>query len=75
MEVVMKNSFGAASILKVRDRNYQIFRLECLDRAGVANTSKIPYSIRILLENLLRFEEAFPRLAGRHSALTDLCHQ
>ena len=53
----IKNSFGAAATLKVRDLSYQIFRLEALDKAGVANTHKIPYSIRILLENLLRFED------------------
>ena len=53
----MKNSFGAASTLKVKDQSYQIFRLEALDKAGLGNTSKIPFSIRILLENLLRFED------------------
>lgn len=53
----LKNSFGAAATLKVRDQNYQIFRLEALDKAGIANTHKIPYSIRVLLENLLRFED------------------
>ena len=31
--------------------------MEALDKAGIANTSKIPFSIRILLENLLRFED------------------
>jgi aconitate hydratase len=53
----MRNSFGAASTLKVKDRSFQIHRLEALDKAGIANTSKIPFSIRILLENLLRFED------------------
>src|SRR5215210_765560 len=53
----MKNSFGAASVLKVKDHSYQIYRLEALDKAGLGNTSKIPFSIRILLENLLRFED------------------
>jgi aconitate hydratase len=52
-----KNSFGAASILKVRDQSFRTYRLETLDKARIANTSKIPYSIRILLENLLRFED------------------
>ncbi|HYP06743.1 MAG TPA: aconitate hydratase AcnA [Bryobacteraceae bacterium] len=53
----MKNSFGAASTLKVKDRSYQIFRLEAVDKAGLGNTSKIPFCIRVLLENLLRFED------------------
>ena len=52
-----RNSFGTAATLKVRDRSFSYFRLEALDKRGVANTSKIPYSIRILLENLLRFED------------------
>ena len=53
----MRDSFGAASTLKVKDQSFQMYRLEALDKAGVANTAKIPFSIRILLENLLRFED------------------
>src|ERR1700733_10433311 len=50
------NSFGAASQLQVGGRTYEIFRLAALEKAGV-NLSRIPYSIKILLENLLRFED------------------
>src|SRR5262245_51181828 len=53
----VKNSFGAASTLKVKDANYSFYRLEALDKAGIANTQRIPRSIRVLLENLLRFED------------------
>ncbi|HYO82962.1 MAG TPA: aconitase family protein, partial [Bryobacteraceae bacterium] len=52
-----RNSFGSAATLRVKDRSYTIHRLEALDKAGVATTSRIPYSIRILLENLLRSED------------------
>src|SRR5258708_23620269 len=52
-----KNSFGAAATLRVRDREYQIFRLEALEKLGVGHLARIPYSIRILLENMLRFED------------------
>ncbi len=55
--MTLRNSFGAASTLTVRDTQYQFCRLEALDKAGVANTHRIPWSIRILLENLLRFED------------------
>jgi aconitate hydratase len=51
-----KDSFGARGTLRVHDREYQIFRLEALDKAG-CKMSRLPYSIRILLENLLRFED------------------
>ena len=53
-----KNSFGALSTLKVGDRQYQFYRLEALDKAGVGSTHRLPYSIKVLLENLLRFEDA-----------------
>ena len=53
------NSFGASSELRVGDRTYDIFRLDVLDRAGAANVGRLPYSIRILLENLLRYEDGF----------------
>jgi aconitate hydratase len=52
-----KNSFGAASTLRVNGNDYQIFRLDALEKLAGAKLSRIPYSIRILLENLLRFED------------------
>ena len=52
-----KNSFGAASTLKVGDNNYSFYCLEALDKSGIANTHRVPRSIRILVENLLRFED------------------
>ncbi len=53
-----KNSFGAVSTLRVGSIDYQIFRLDALEKGRLgAKLSRIPYSIRILLENLLRFED------------------
>jgi len=51
-----QNSFGAAGELRVGGRGYQIFRLSALEKAGF-DLTRIPYSIKILLENLLRFED------------------
>ncbi len=51
------NSFQAAAPLRVGDREFEIYRLEALAKAGVGDVSKLPYSIRILLENLLRHED------------------
>jgi aconitate hydratase len=53
-----KNTFGAAAALRVGDTSYRIFRLDALEKtaAGV-KLSRLPYSIKILLENLLRFED------------------
>jgi aconitate hydratase len=49
------NSFGAASTLTVAGSQYKYYALEALEKRG-ADVSRIPYSIKILLENLLRTE-------------------
>jgi aconitate hydratase len=49
------NSFGAASTLTVGGSQYKYYALEALEKRG-ANIARIPYSIKILLENLLRTE-------------------
>jgi aconitate hydratase len=52
-----KNSFAAASVLRAGNRDHQIYRLDALEKAGIANLSRVPFSIKVLLENLLRFED------------------
>ena len=46
------NSFGARDTLKVGDNSYQIYRLD-----AVPGTEKLPYSLKVLAENLLRTED------------------
>jgi len=50
------NSFETRSTLRVGSKDYEIYRLDALDRQGIA-TKHLPYSLRILLENLLRTED------------------
>ncbi|HLH42321.1 MAG TPA: aconitate hydratase AcnA [Bryobacteraceae bacterium] len=52
-----QDSFGAAGILAAGGQMYRIFRLAALEKAGLAKLDRIPYSIKVLLENLLRFED------------------
>jgi aconitate hydratase len=52
----MTDSFGARGTLRVGDREYEIFRLRSLEREGI-DVSRLPYSLRILLENMLRRED------------------
>ena len=54
-----KNSFGAASTLKVGDTTYRIFNVSALEASGVANISQMPVSHRILLERLSRYLRAY----------------
>ncbi|HUC38470.1 MAG TPA: aconitate hydratase AcnA [Acidimicrobiales bacterium] len=57
------DSFGTRSQLRVGDRSFEIHRLDVLDRFEV---SRLPYSMKVLLENLLRHED------GRHVHAADV---
>jgi aconitate hydratase len=50
------DSFHSRSKLKVGGKEYEIYRLDALDKSGVS-TKHLPFSLRILLENLLRTED------------------
>ncbi|RRR75764.1 MAG: aconitate hydratase AcnA [Candidatus Viridilinea halotolerans] len=64
----MADSFGARATLQVGERAYEIFRLDALTQHGF-NLSRLPYSLRILLENLLRTENGRSVTAGDIRAL------
>ncbi len=53
----MTDSFQARTGLMVGTQSYTIFRLGALERAGLIQLDRLPFSIRILLENLLRTED------------------
>jgi aconitate hydratase len=50
------NSFGSRAQLRVGERQYEIYRIDALEKKNLS-TSRLPYSLRILLENLLRTED------------------
>src|SRR5260370_275443 len=54
--IMSLNSFNSRSTLKVGNKEYEIYRLDALDQQGIS-TRHLPYSLRILLENLLRTED------------------
>ncbi|HEY4954271.1 MAG TPA: aconitate hydratase AcnA [Gemmatimonadaceae bacterium] len=51
------NSFGSRATLDVGGRKYTFFRLDSLDSLSGGNASRLPFSLKILLENLLRNED------------------
>ena len=51
------NSFNAVGKLAVGDRSYSYVRLAALQDAGLTTLDRLPYSLKILLENLVRFED------------------
>ncbi len=59
----MKNSLNARALLRTPAGDAVIYRLDALSRAGVTGIDRLPYSIRVLLENLLRHENGRTILA------------
>jgi len=49
------DSFGARSTLEVSGRSYEVFRLDAL--ADKHDVARLPYSVKVLLENVLRLED------------------
>src|SRR6478609_8418644 len=51
------DSFASRATLDVAGKSYTIYRLDALSRASKGNSDKLPFSLKILLENLLRNED------------------
>ncbi len=52
-----KNSLGSRDTLTVGGRSYEIYRLDTLEKRGIGHGGQLPFSLRVLLENLLRMED------------------
>jgi len=52
-----KDTLNTRRTLTVGDRNYDYFSLEAAAEAGLGDISRLPYSLKVLLENLLRHED------------------
>jgi aconitate hydratase len=57
------NSFGSKATLKSGNHSYTIYRLPALEARGF-KMSRLPFSLKILLENLLRREDGVNVTAG-----------
>ncbi len=53
----MTNSFGSKAQIAVGSGKVELYRLDALIKEGVGDVATLPYSMRILLENLLRYED------------------
>ena len=58
MALSAANSFGTRDKLSVGAQSFDIYRLEHLERQSSESMARLPFSLRILLENLLRNEDA-----------------
>ena len=57
MEINSKNSFDSIDNLKISGKNYKFFSLKKAEKNGLKGINKLPKSLKVLLENLLRFED------------------
>jgi len=57
MKINSKDSFKSLKKIKVNSKIYNIFSLKEAEKNGLSGISKLPKSLKVLLENLLRFED------------------
>ena len=57
MSTSSKNSFSSRAALRVGNDSFEIHRLDALAKAKIGNVDRLPFSLKVLLENLLRHED------------------
>ncbi|MDP6785360.1 MAG: hypothetical protein QGG44_07805, partial [Alphaproteobacteria bacterium] len=57
MKFGQKNSYNCIKKLNINGKDYNYFSLVEAEKNGLSDISKLPNSLKILLENLLRFED------------------
>ena len=57
MNVKSKNSFQSLDKLNISGKSYHYFSLSKAEQNGLIGIKKLPKSLKVLLENLLRFED------------------
>ena len=57
MKFNSKNSFKSLDNISSSGKEYKIFNLKIAEKNGLDGISKLPKSLKVLLENLLRYED------------------
>ena len=57
MKFNSKNSFKSLDVISSLGKEYKIFNLKIAEKNGLDGISKLPKSLKVLLENLLRYED------------------
>ena len=66
LDTVSLDSFKCRKTLTVGAKTYEYFSLPDAERNGLPGISKLPYSLKVLLENLLRFEDGRSEIGRAH---------
>ena len=85
MKFNSKNSFQSLDTLNSSGKNYKIFNLKIAEKNGLEGISKLPKSLKVLLENLLRYEddlsvtktqiEAVHKWLGQKKSITEIAYR
>src|SRR5690625_8020428 len=59
MLMTKDNKFGAKKQFELDGKKYNYYALEALEKAGLGKISRLPFSIRILLESVLRQHDGY----------------
>jgi len=57
--MVKSNFHNSRASFELDGKTYNYYRLKAIEEAGIANVSKLPYSIRVLLESVLRQHDGY----------------
>ena len=57
MKPGIKNSYKSLKDINIEGKNFKFYSLPEAEKNGLNGISKLPKSIKVLLENLLRFED------------------
>ena len=57
MSAISLDSFKSRKSFKIGSKSYSYFSLKAAEKNGLAGISRLPYSLKVLLENLLRHED------------------
>ena len=57
MKPGIKNSYKTLKSININDNNYKYYSLKEAEKNGLKGISKLPKSLKVLLENLLRYED------------------
>ena len=66
-----KNSFKSLKSIEIGGKSYKYFSLKEAEKNGLNGISKLPKSLLVLLENLLRFEDEVSVTKGQIEAIKD----
>ena len=70
-----KNSYNSLTDIKIEGMNYKIFSLSKAEVNGLDGISKLPKSLKVLLENLLRYEDDLSVNKNQIDAIKNWCNE